>query len=92
MAQRDRFQQQRGAGSGFVSSDRDRSASGRGHEGKLSPDERNHPMNRRRSSFEQGQRAITTALIPINAAHMQYFKGRVEEGIRRQKILTPTKW
>jgi hypothetical protein len=49
-------------------------------------------MNRRRSSFEQGQRAITTALIPINAAHMQYFEGRVEEGIRRQKILTPTKW
>jgi hypothetical protein len=42
MAQRDRFEHQRGAGSGFVSSDLNRSAGRRGHEGRLSPDERNH--------------------------------------------------
>jgi len=41
MAQRDRFEHQRGAGSEFASGDRDGSAGRRGHDGKLSPDERN---------------------------------------------------
>ena len=37
--QRDRLQQQRGAGSGLALGDRDRSAGRRGHEGRLSPQE-----------------------------------------------------
>ena len=42
MAQGDRFQHQRGAGSGFASGDRDRSACRHRHEGRLSPGVRNH--------------------------------------------------
>ena len=42
MAQRDPFQQQRGAGSGFASGDRDRPACRHRHEDRLSPDVRNH--------------------------------------------------
>ena len=46
MAQRDPFQQQRGAGSGFASGDRDRPACRHRHEDRLSPDVRNHQLIR----------------------------------------------
>src|SRR5208337_2755179 len=42
MAQRDRFQQQRGTGSEFAWGDRDRSSFRRRHEGRLSPDVQNY--------------------------------------------------
>jgi len=84
MAQGDRFQQQRGAGSGFASGQRERYGCRHRHKGRLSPDVRNHQRIRADYVLRNHRWALAARRLSRTAISLQHRRYRRPEANRAQ--------